>query len=321
MLDEKIRQPRIGGSEIAAIFGRHDFLDEFGLWARKKGDLPREQDGPSMARMRLGKHLEQGIVSYAAELQGWRYEWSDKTVRSEEYPFMVSTPDALMPEIRWGIDAKLVGWDQAWRWGRSVDHIPDHVVMQAWWYMAHFHYDGWYVAALIMGEDTPRIYPIPRDPEAERIILRRGKAWWERYLVGDERPPITASRESDTWLRRHHPRPTRADIVVANPDQSEILDEYAQVRRDWASIDKRRQDLEAEIKAAIGDREGLRWPGGKFTWKLTKDWIRVDWEELAKILVERHPAGAQLQKEFTYTKPGSRRIYYKSARGEEMEML
>jgi predicted phage-related endonuclease len=320
MLDEKLREPRIGGSEIAAIFHRHEYLDEFGLWARKKGDLPREEAGPNWGRMRLGKHLEQGIVSYAAELNNWKYEWSDRTVLSERYPFMVATPDALMPEIRWGIDAKLVAWDQAHRWGRSVDTIPDMAVMQAWWYMAHFDYEGWYVAALIMGEDLPRVYPIPRDPEAEKIMLRKAEWWWKRYLVGDERPPITASNESDRWLKRHYPRPRRVEIPQANPDQAEILDEYAQVRRDWTCIDTRRKDLEAEIKAQIGERSGLIWPGGKFTWKLTKDSSVTEWEELAKVLVARHPAGEQLQKEFTRTKPGIRRIYYKGARGEEVEL-
>jgi predicted phage-related endonuclease len=320
MLDEALREPRIGGSEIAAIFHRHDFLDEFGLWARKKGDLPREEGGPNFNRMRLGKHLEQGIVSYAAELNNWEYEWSDKTSRSERYPFMVATPDALIPKLRWGIDAKLVAWDQASRWGRSVNQIPDHAVMQAWWYMAHFDYEGWYVVALVMGEDQPRVYPVPRDPVVEPIMLRKAEAWWKRYLVGDERPPITDSPTSDRYLKRHHPRPKRPDIQIANQEETSLLDEYAVVRRDHESVTKRRLDLEAGIKLAIGDRAGLTWPGGKFTWKLTKDSTLVEWEQLAGVLLERHPAKDTLLQEFTRPKPGIRRIYYRSARGEEFEV-
>lgn len=318
-LDDSLRELRIGGSEISAIFGRNEYLDEFGLWARKKGNLPPQESAP---RMRLGKHLEQGIVSYAAEIAGWEYEWCDQTSRSEQYPFMAGTPDALMPKLRWGIDAKLVGWDQAHRWGRNVNQIPHHAVMQAWWYIAQFGYLGWYVVALVMGEDQPRIYPVPRDLGVESIMLRKAEAWWKRYLIGDERPTITASDHSDAWLKKHHPRPVRPDIQRATPEESEVLDEYADIRSNYLFFEKKRLDLEAQIKAAIGDRAGLEWPGGKFTWKLTKESELVDWPALGKSLIDRHPAKDTLLTEFTYIKPGHRRIYFKSARtGAEMELV
>lgn len=314
-IDHKVREPRIGGSEIAAIFGVHQYLDEFGLWLRKKGDLPRNFEAND--RMRLGKHLEQGITSYAAEIEGWDYEWCDVTSKSEQYPFMVYTPDALIPSKRWGIDAKLVGWDQSYRWKNGP---PDHAVMQAWWYMAALDYDGWYIAALIVGEDRPRIYRIQRNAVTEKIMLRKGKAWWERYLVGDERPAVTAGIATDTWLRKNHPRENGAEVVLATGEEEELLDRYAEVRRGYTRFDNERKDLEAKLKAALGDRAGLRWPGGRFTWKVTKDSITTEWEQLASALLERIPNADKLLEEYTYPKPGVRRIYYKSAKGEEIEL-
>lgn len=317
MLDEAKRELRIGGSEIAAIFDRHDFLDQFGLWVRKKGEVPREEGND---RMRLGKHLEQGITSYAAEIMKWKYQWCDMTIKSAEHPFMVSTPDALMPDIRWGIDAKLVAWDQAHRWGKTVDRIPDHAVMQAWWYMAALDYEGWHVAALVTGEDRPRVYSVTRDPDVEKIMLRRAEAWWKRYLIGDERPPITASDQSDRWLKHKHPRERKPKPDWANDKEADLLGEYAEVKRNFKCYEKRRLDMEAQIKAVIGDRMGLEWPGGRITWKATKDGERVEWEQLATTLLERHPAGATLLKEFTFPKPGTRRFLFKSADGEETEL-
>lgn len=317
MLDEVKRELRIGGSEIAAPFNRHEFLTPFGLWVRKKGGVPRDEGN---ARMRLGKHLEQGITSYAAEIMNWEYEWCDRTFKSEKYPFMASTPDALMPKIRWGIDAKLIGWDQAHRWGKTVDRIPDHCVMQAWWYTIHFDYEGWYIVALVMGEDTPRVYRVPRDRSVEPYLLRGAERWWKRYLIGDERPPITASDQADRWLKHTFPKDTRPVIDRANDQEAELLDEYAETRRFHDHYERLRQDLEAKLKATIGERSGLQWPGGKFTWKKTKDSVHTDWEGLANVLVEQHAAGDTLLKEYTYPKPGVRRIYYKSARGEEVEL-
>lgn len=313
------RELAIGGSEIAALFGLHDFLDEFGLWVRKKGKLP-PGDGDANPRMLLGTFLQQGIAAYYSHITGKPIEWRDKTERHPEYRFMAYSVDAVVIGERRGVDAKYVSWDQAWRWGETVEEIPPHNVMQAWWYMAALDYLEWDIAALVMGEDRPRIYTVERDLEVEQTMLHKAEQWWQRYLVGDERPPITASAESKRWLQKTFPRHRRKDILPANEDQVLLLDDYATVRNEFDCANDRRQLLETQIKEQIGDHEGLKWPRGQFTWRLTKDSHPVDWEGLAGLLLANHPERAKLLKEFTLTKPGVRRIHYKDARGQEQEV-
>lgn len=314
MRDENIAGPRIGGSEIAAIFDCHDYLDQFGLWARKKGGLPPD---PATPRMRLGKHLEQGIVSYYAEIERIEVEWCDVTSKHPEYPFMAYTPDALVIGEKRGVDAKLVGWDQKHRWGRDAEHIPDHCVMQPHWYMAALDYDHWDVAALVTGEDQPRIYRIERDAEIERIMLRKAKKWWTRYIVGDERPPISDSPVCANWVKWRYPQ-HRSQIAEATAEEAALLAEYCRVREAWKTVEKEHAKLETQLREAVGEREGIRSAAGQFTWKRIKDSERIRWRDLAESLLINHAAADQLRKEFSYIQEGYRKIRFVAANGEEL---
>jgi len=316
MLDETKRELAIGGSEIAAIFGMHDYLDEFGLWVRKKDPTVRDEPTP---RMRLGKHLEVGIIEYYAELENLDVEWCDKTSRHPEHKFMAYTPDALVRGERRGADAKLVGWDQAHRWGHDAEHIPEHAVLQAHWYMIAMDYLRWDVVALVTGEDQPRIYPVERDMAMERVILKKAREWWERYLVGDERPPITGTYASSTWVKRKYPQP-RTGVAEANAEESALLDQYAAVHSRFRSLEAEKNLLGNKLKQAIGEREGLSWSGGKFVWMKMRNTERVEWDVLANALLENNPAKEKLLAEFSVQVPGIRRVYFKPAKGEEIEL-
>lgn len=317
MPDESKRTLAIGGSEIAAIFGLHDYLDEFSLWARKKGELLPVQE---THRINLGQFLQRGIAEYYSHVTGLKTEWRDKTERHPHYPFMAYSPDALVIGERRGLDTKYVSFDQSPRWGKTIEQIPPQAVMQAWWYLAALDYLQWDIAALVVGLDEMRIYTVERDFEVEGVMLRKAREWWERYLVGEERPPITGSETSARWLQKTWPRHRRGDIRTATFEQAAMLDEYAGVRQELDCFNERRQLLEAQIKEQIGEHEGLKWPGGRFTWKLTKDSERVEWEGLAKLLLQGQVEHEKLVKEFTYMKPGVRRIHFRDASGREREI-
>lgn len=315
MINHEVRHKRIGGSEVSAIFHEHHFMSEFDLWARKKGNLPREEPNE---RQMIGKYLERPLTDIYSYKTGRKVEWCDETMRHPRYEFMAYTPDAFVVGEKIGIDCKVISGDQAWKWGGTVDRLPPHVVMQAQYYMAAKDFPWWHIMALIAGE--PRIYEIPADPVFIAAMLKKAEWWWKKYLVGDERPPITASDDSRRWLEHTYPRHKKDTVVRANLEEAALLDEYAMARRVAKIRLAEKDDLEARIKDAIGNREGLFWDGGKFTWKLTKDSHRTNWEALADSLLKDHEAREQLITEFSYLKPGSRRIYFKSAAGEEDEL-
>lgn len=307
----------IGGSEIAALFGLHDFLDEFALWVRKKDRPPAApaRATPSVNRMQLGTFLEPGIIAYYSYLTGKETEPRHRREYHSKYPFMAYSVDALVKGERRGVDAKCISWDQSWKWGATVDQIPPYVVMQAWWYMAALDYPLWDIAALVAGE--PRIYTVERDREVEEAMLVKAEEWWKRYLVGDEQPPITGAESSHLWLKRTFPRHQRDDIQKAHGNQIGLLKEYARVYSQWDEVDDELKQLEAEVKQQIGGHEGLEWSGGKITWKLSKDSAFVEWKELAEKLIAGHPEAPRLMAEHTRKKDGARRLCFRDKRGRE----
>jgi len=308
MLNHELRRQGISGSDLGPLFGCDDERDEFSLWLEKKEGF--ESFKPSI-RMVVGKALEPGILTLYTYVTGREVEYCDETRRHPSRPWMIYTPDALCMGEQRGVDAKLVFWDQRRKWGDTADEIPDRVQLQCRWYMAALDYDVWDVAALV-GEGEPRIYTIERHREVERIILARAEEWYRRYLVGNEQPPIGGSDASARWLKATFPHHKRPDMREATPEEIAVLNDYTALRLLLKELDPERDKLENRLKFAIGEKEGLTWPAGRFTWRRTKDTQVVDWHSMAIALLYHHIQDegkrAELLAEYTHTKPGYRRI-------------
>lgn len=311
-INPALRNCGIAGSDAGAVLGVDESRDGFAVWAEKKGALPPQ---PPTVRMIVGKALETGILNLYTYVTGREVEYCDQTRQHPERPWQVGTPDAFCKHERRGVDAKLVFFDQRWKWGTTADDIPARVQCQAWWYMALCDIDVWDIAALV-GDGLPRIYTIERDREAERVMLARAEEWWHRFIEGDERPPIGTGPAAHAWLARTFPQHKRPDLRAATGEEILALEEYAQVRLEQKAIKEERECLENRLKAAVGEREGLEWSGGKFTWRKTKDKEVTDWQSMARGLlntyVEVGPVRNDLLTFYTRSKPGTRRIWFNS---------
>lgn len=305
MLDHTLRKLGIGGSEVGAILGVDEYRDAFSVWADKKGGLERSEPSP---RMIVGKALEEGVLKLYTHVTHRKITYCDVTSRHPERPWQVYTPDALVVGERRGVDAKVVFWDQRRKWGHSASDIPDSVQLQALWYLSAMDYDAWDICAMV-GEDMPRVYTITRDRERERVILSKCEEFYRRYLEGDETPPYGSSEVAGRWLQHRHPSQT-LPLRTATQDEILALEEYAGVRAELKELDRQKKKYEIELKAAIGDAEGLEWERGRLTWRLPKKEqepvTEIDWESLAVGLLQYHvkdeQARADLKATYTYQK-------------------
>ena len=306
MIDHKLRRLGLGGSEIGAIFGVDPYRDAFAVWAAKKSDQPPD---PPNERMIAGHILEPAVLKLYAIKTGREVEYCDVTSQVPERPWQVYTPDALVRGERRGVDAKVVSWDQRRKWGDTVEEIPDHIQLQACWYMSAMDYEAWDIAAF-MGDGFPHIYTVIRDIELERVVLARAEEFYCRYLVGDEVPAIGASPAAAIWLQQAFPHHKRPDLRPATEPEVAMLEQYAQLRVEQKEMAEERAELENLIKLAIREREGLVWFGGKFTWRKTKDRTITNWEAIARgLLTQVDPDTREaLLSMHTYVKAGYRRV-------------
>lgn len=300
-MDPELRSRGLGGTDIAAIVGLHPQRQAWDVFAEKTGLLERVADTTNN-RMRWGKKLERLIAEAWTEVTRKDHRWCDET-RIGKHPFQVYTPDAFSQADLRGIECKTAGLDQAKNWGEpGTDDVPQQYLVQCQWYMSAADFPRWDVAVLIAGNDF-RIYTIERDGGIEAALLEEGERFWRQHIEPRVAPPMGNSPAVAEYLKSRFPRNLSA-IRQATPEELALISEYLPVRADLKALEARAEAMENQIKASIGDSEGLSIEGGKITWKAARDSQKVDWEAAAKA------AGAtpELIAQFSTTKPGSRRF-------------
>lgn len=307
-MDVELRKDRIGGSEVGAICGVDPRLTPRNVWARKK--FPAFHQRVQTERMFMGQMMERvGIEVYMLRTKR-EVVPNQQTFTDPAKPFVACTPDALVVGEPRGLEVKNVGPDQ---WDKYESAVPPYAELQCRYYMAFHEFPAWDLIALIGGSEA-RIYTFTRDLEYEQAILGTVAAWHRRFIIGDEAPPIDGSDDSARWLQQRFPAHKRPDIQPANVAEIELLTQYAQVRAAEKFLEPRRALLESQIKEAIGDREGLTWDGGKFTWRRTKDSHYTDWESLGVAVlhnfVKDEQERAKVLKDYERTEEGYRKIRF-----------
>jgi hypothetical protein len=152
-------------------------------------------------------------------------------------------------------------------------------------------------------------------------MLTRVEEWVTRYLVGNEMPPPTGSEEAARWLQIVFPRHNRPDLREASEAEIALLDQLVGVRIAQKALAANRSQFEADLKVAIADREGLLWPGGKLTWRKTKDRKETDWKTLATLLLRSRSdeEAAKLLAAYTTVSEGGRRLLMQAEQVAEDE--
>jgi predicted phage-related endonuclease len=311
MIDQNVRRMGIGGSEISALFGQNEFTSAFAVWASKKGEMVEEE--PTEPQM-LGTVLEPAVLELYSRLTGYEVARPQTSFQHPTRPYMIYSPDGLCIGQKRGVDAKVAFFEPRRRWGWEPNEIPARIQFQCWWYASAYDYPVWDVAALL-GDGLPRIYTVTRlDPAHERTMLERAEEWWQRYIVGDERPPLDDSDEAARWLQKTYPVHRPGSIREASTEEAQLLRHYVVVRIALQKLNATRDAQEIALKEAIGNDEGLRWGDDHlFTWKKARDSKGTDWESMAIALlhnfVKDETERLALYDRYATTKANGRRIH------------
>lgn len=296
----------ISGSDVAAILGLSPFRSPLDVFCEKL----RLVEGPAESLpMRVGKALEPFLVAEYNRQTGLEARPSTALYRSSRYPWMLGTPDAFVASPSLGVEFKTASVRSERFWGDGEDAIPDYYLTQIAWYAAITGIDTWNCAVLIGNSDF-RIYTIRRDPGLEQLLIEKAQEFWEKHVLTQEPPALDGSSSCDAYLRARFPR-SSASLRSSNPVEDALAAELARVRSELGELERQNAALEARMKLAIGEAQGIQGEGWRATWKRAKDSSVTDWESVVKHLPQDDHI-KNLVRGATRSKAGTRRFLFKT---------
>lgn len=286
-VESEDRTKYIGASRVAAILGLSPYQTPMGVWMDMTNPEPRA-DTPATER---GRFLERGILEWGGHKLG---------AQRVEYGAPISEPGIAIPDAPWASvhpdGAYLV--DGRWRlgevktsrvahaWGdNGTDQVPDWYLCQVQMQLAAVpDAEDAVVAAYLPVQDQLLMMPVARDDEFQRFMIDTVGDWYYRHIILGEAPSLDASDATKRYLSNKFAR-EMAPLRDASADEVALLEQWKLARAALAAAEEQETMLKHQVQALIGEAEGLRWDGGKATWKWQAGAARWD----TKALEAAHP--------------------------------
>ena len=264
------RRAGIGGSDAAAVVGRHPTKTPLALYIDKVyGD-----DFEGNARTEAGNRLEPVIREWAAEKLGETFTLPDTMYHPKTRRMLVNL-DGLLSS-GWVLECKNV---DGLVWRASQDELVDGVLRTHWWQVQHavevVDAPGAVVAYLVAGNDL-----ILERVERNRVVgdrLRRHiEAWWERHIIAQVPPENGSADDRMSLLEKLHAKESAGMLKTDAESIVSLAREYDACRKAVAVAEKNRDIAKANLCSVIGSAAGLDLgPVGKVTWKAGKNGVRT----------------------------------------------
>lgn len=236
----ELRAKHIGGSEVAALFGRSPYTTPWQLWMEKAGKLERPFDE---RWTRAGKFFEAGIAAWAAD------KWNMNIHKVEEYHTDDETP-GLGATLDYATDdgvpveIKFNHWKSAdWTCeGDVLTQVPESYIWQVQHQLACYGGDYGWLVAFIDGE--PRRMKVRR---SERIIQNIRKAVLDFWAsISNDKPP-SVDYVNDGEALADMLFMNRVHDVTLPPDMQERFQKYLE----WQALLKEGETITKALKAEL----------------------------------------------------------------------
>jgi len=318
--DLALRTRGIGASEVAAILELDPYKGPIDVWLRKATPTrgPLLPPSPPSPAAEMGHAIEPVIRQLYMERTGIEVKPTATTVHPD-FAFVLATADGLGEQS--GLEIKLVGANMAHHWGDAGDPagVPDYVITQTAQNMAVFDRDRWDVCALVGGTDL-RLWTIERDADLEASLIEAQADFWERYVLGDEAPPMPDVGSRREYMRKRYPGSTKTRARQLGAEEeleiAVLVEQLVAAKGDVLTIAERIDALEAQLCGVVGADYGIEGSFGKFLWIPMRG--RVDWKAVAEdlaggegkvptLLMEKHRGEGSRQVRFYPPKNGATR--------------
>lgn len=275
----KARGQDVTASTVGALFGAHEFLTLYELWAQKTGLIKSSSDeSPAMRRGRLLEPVAAQIMR--EDRPGWtiHHNAAENVYYRDPDRRLGATPDFLItcPERGLGIvQTKSVEqsiYRRKWLDEDGEPEVPLWIALQAT-LEAHLVGAQWAAVAPMVvgfGIEMP-IIDVPLMPGVIEAIEERTREFWQ--MVEDGREPVQDYARDAALIDRLHPYNDpnhEVDLTADNriPTLIEARRNALAMRRD---CDAAISEIDAEVKSKMGSATVAHIAGGqRITWRTQK---------------------------------------------------
>lgn len=252
------RKSYIGGSDIAAVMGVSRWKTPLQLWAEKTGAVIPE-DISDKEYVQLGSELEEFIAK----------KFEQKTLlKVRRAPIRYTDPHA--EHFKAQVDRLVTGTDdllecknasayKAKEW--EGEEIPIEYILQVSWQLMITGRKTGYIAVLI-GGNSFKWKKIEADQELFGKMRTAAHAFWT--LVQTMTPPVVEGGDNGFIVELHPKAGER--ISEASEDLTAAIALLQQTKAQIIDLEVTKDEVEAKIKAAIGDNLGIKTPDYLAKW-------------------------------------------------------
>lgn len=277
----KLRLTGVTASEIAAVVGVCPWKSRQEVWEEKVTGISPELDSEDIER---GNELETAIVQWTAKREGLSaHSYGDLQIthnRCNGDVVCLATPDAMWQKedresfadpYMGPMEVKSPSWRTASDW--TDTSIPDNYYLQVQWQLGVIGHPLGLVGALVGGRLLT--YWIEAHQALFEELVRRAAEFW-RYVKRNEIPPILPNdKHVNRWLDNYYQRSNGDLIEVTDREEDHhfyhLALDYQEAKRHESEAKKRKENVAAQFKEAIGELDGLKGGQWKVTWKTAKD--------------------------------------------------
>ena len=237
------RRSFLGASDVATVLGLNPWDTPIDVWATKLELIPPKQ--PTLP-MRLGIAFEQAAADeWQALNPGYTLRHDPTTYAHDDHPWLAMTPDRFADAWDDGglVECKNV-WPRTapnWRDDNGKPIVPMWVRTQCQVQMAVSGLPWVDVVAILHDGPDVLVKRVERDQADIDFIIDYCGTWWQRHVVGKERPTELLGRPEKVKASLDRLWPDGEGAVRLPYDAVELI---AKLKRDQNQL----KSLESDIK-------------------------------------------------------------------------
>ena len=255
---EMDRKGYIGGSDIASVMGVSRWKTPLMLWAEKTGTVEPE-DISEKENVHFGTILEDVVAKEFERRTGLTVRKAPKNYTMPDYDYMRCQVDRLVTGTDDLLECKTCSAWGAKEW--EGEEIPIEYILQVSWQLMITGRKTGYIAVLIGGQKFVW-KKIEADYELFGNLRDSAIRFWQ--MVQDKTPPVAEASDNSFIIQLY---PTAgADIKEASDDIIAAVALLQQTKALIIDLEETKKELEAKIKAVIGDNLGIDTPEYLVKW-------------------------------------------------------